>query len=764
MIKYLFYLLPEKRSVSLACLLLSVTVGFPQYSAKPLIPFPRQITSIPGNFQWDIPVDIHCEGNIVLDDTLVRTLIGLPLDIRPGGNVIKFRLMPQKVMQSEAYTLRVLPDNILIEATSQQGLLWGISTLRQTIECQDDNGSCLSACMVIQDEPFFPYRGMHLDVVRHFFPVDFIKKYIDLLYRYRFNTFHWHLTDDQGWRMDIRRYPKLTLTGGWRNGSQIGPYADMTFDTIRYGGYYTQDEIREVVAYAADRGITIIPEIEMPGHALAALAAHPELSCTGGPFEVAQGWGVFEAVFCTQDSTFHFLENVLEEVMDLFPSEWIHIGGDECPKVQWKKCPKCQKRIKDEGLKDEHELQSWFIRRIERFVNSRGRRIIGWDEILEGGLAPNAAVMSWRGMEGGIAAATAGHDVVMTPVSHCYFDYYQGLPDLEPIAIGGFTPLLKVFEFNPVPPLLPESVRPFIKGAQGNVWTEYITTSEHVEYMVLPRMAALAEVLWREPQVRDPRDFLSRLSHEIPKLKKAGYHPSFSHYQVNLITQPGSRPGTMLVEGQSTLPDKPFTLTWTTPGGMAADSVNGRVELAHSATVTGVITSNDPDADYPMTCRTYHFNKATARGITVTPQPHPSYSSGGGFSLVNGISGDPRRRDNAWLGWLSDVTISLDLNEMMSFDSITISAWSEPGSWIYFPGEIQFYTATDGKKYHFLNSLRLSGEDQTIMKPGKRFFTARKKVRARFIKIVVRHMGTIPDTLPGAGHPAWLFLDEITIH
>lgn len=761
--KYRFRFFSEKRLRILMCILLSVSKGFSQSSDIALIPCPRQIEALPGQFSWDRPISLQREGDIYMDDTLFRTLVGLPLNIRPDGNVILLRMIPQEAMPPEGYTLTIHPDNIRIEASSMQGLLWGISTLRQTIHCTA-SGGCVSKGITVRDEPVFPYRGMHLDVVRHFFSVSFIKKYIDLLFRYKFNTFHWHLTDDQGWRIQIQRYPKLTASGAWRNGSQIGPYADMAFDTLRYGGFYTREEIREVVAYAAERGITVIPEIEMPGHARAALAAYPELSCSGGPFEVAQGWGVFEEVFCTQDTTLFFLEHVLAEVMELFPSQWIHIGGDECPKVQWKKCLRCQQRISAEGLKDEHELQSWFIRRIERFVNSKGRRIIGWDEILEGGLAPNAAVMSWRGMEGGIAAATAGHDVVMTPVSHCYFDYYQGLPELEPHAIGGFTPLLKVYGFDPIPPQLPESARQFIKGAQGNVWSEYLTTTDHVEYMVLPRMAALAEVLWHYPIERDTAGFLRRLAHEMPRLHQAGYHPSYSHYQVNLETLPGSRPGSMRIVGQSTLSDNPFTLTWTTPQGMAVDTVKGWFELDHSATVTAGMMPADPKVDFPITCKTFHFNKATARTVKVVPEPHPSYSSGGAFSLVNGISGDTRRRDNAWLGWLTDVTITLDLDQKMPFDSLSLSAWSEPGSWIYFPQEIQFLTSADGEKYRSLHSLRVSEDEWHNTKPGKRFFTARKKTKARYLKIIVRSIGTIPDGMPGAGHPAWLFLDEITIH
>jgi hexosaminidase len=365
---------------------------------------------------------------------------------------------------------------------------------------------------------------MHLDVCRHFFPVSFVKKYIDLLAIHKMNYFHWHLTEDQGWRIEIKKYPLLTQTGAWRSGSMIGKYSDQKYDSVRYGGFYTQDEIRDIVKYASERHITVIPEIEMPGHALAALAAYPQFSCKGGPFEVARGWGVFDDVYCTREETFRFLFNVLDEVIELFPGPYIHIGGDECPKTRWKSCDSCQSRMREEGIKDEHELQSWFIQRIERYVNEKGKKIIGWDEILEGGLAPNATVMSWRGTEGGIMAANQNHNVVMTPGTHCYFDHYQGNPEKEPLAIGGFTNLEKVFSFNPLPAGLPADKAEYILGAQANVWTEYILTESHIEYMVLPRMTALSQVLWSGDKKGSFENFEKGIYLFMEALKKQGYN------------------------------------------------------------------------------------------------------------------------------------------------------------------------------------------------------------------------------------------------
>jgi len=417
---------------------------------------------------------------------------------------------------AEAYRIEMTPKSITLIAGNGNGLFYGIQSLLQLMPIETKAKNISIKCLHIKDEPRFAWRGMHLDVCRHFFPVEFVKKYIDVLAMYKLNTFHWHLTEDQGWRIEIKKYPKLTEIGSMRK--------ETMGDGKPYGGFYTQDQIKEVVEYARKKYINVVPEIEMPGHALAALASYPEFSCTGGPFEVGTVWGVIDDVFCAgNDRTFEFLQDVLTEVMDMFPSQIIHIGGDECPKKRWKACEKCQRRIKDLGLKDEYQLQSYFIQRIEKFVNSKGRKIIGWDEILEGGLAPNAAVMSWRGIEGGIAAAKAKHYAVMSPGTHCYFDHYQAQSG-EPKAIGGFTNLEKVYSYEPIPAALNEEEARYILGAQANVWTEYIKTTDHVEYMLLPRMLALSEVVWSPKELRNEKDFLDRMKFHYNYLKKHSYN------------------------------------------------------------------------------------------------------------------------------------------------------------------------------------------------------------------------------------------------
>lgn len=423
----------------------------------------------------------------------------------------------------EGYSVIVNDQGVTLQSTTGAGLFYAAQSF---IQLAAHDGKSVPY-VTITDAPRFSYRGLHLDVGRHMFPISFIKKYIDLLAKHKYNRFHWHLTEDQGWRIEIKKYPKLQEIAAYRDETVIGHARTAnrnnakSYDGERYGGYYTQDEIKEVVEYAAKRYVTIIPEIELPGHALAALSAYPELGCTGGPYQAATTWGIFDDVFCAgKEETFTFLQGVLDEVIDLFPGDYIHIGGDECPKTRWEKCPHCKKRMNHEKIKDTHALQSYFIQRIEKYVNSKGKKIIGWDEILEGGLAPNATVMSWRGEAGGIAAAQQNHDVIMTPTGWCYFDYYQDTTTTEPLAIGGFLPVSKVYEYEPQPAQLTPEQATHILGVQANVWTEYMKTSDYVEYMVYPRACAMAEVAWSAKENRNYDDFLKRFKRHSQRLEE----------------------------------------------------------------------------------------------------------------------------------------------------------------------------------------------------------------------------------------------------
>jgi hexosaminidase len=482
----------------------------------PLIPQPVQVQLKQGKHTIDYRnISYH-----QIPDPGIVLMFEKDIPINPKGkNKLEAQFTP--ALPEGAYRLKVQPKKLIVEAGSASGFYYSIHTIKQLAKIF--NGEL--PLMQLYDAPRFAWRGMHLDVSRHFFSVEEVKRYLDLLAMYKMNVFHWHLTDDQGWRIEIKKYPDLTKIGGYRAKTVQGRAGSGEYDQQTYGGFYTQDQIEEVVAYATSLHITIVPEIEMPGHSLAALSAYPQYACTNGPFAAATDWGVFEDVYCAgKEATFEFLTNVLDEVMDLFPGDYLHIGGDECPKTRWNACSACQKRMQSEGLHDAHELQSYFIRRIEKHVNARGKKIIGWDEILEGGLAPNATVMSWRGTEGGIAAARAGHFAVMSPGSPCYFDHYQAQPiEDEPLAICCYNSLEAVYAYEPAPSELSAEESKYILGAQGNVWTEYMPNFDQVTYMALPRMAALAEVLWSPAEHRDFEDFLKRLQLHATELDRLGY-------------------------------------------------------------------------------------------------------------------------------------------------------------------------------------------------------------------------------------------------
>jgi hexosaminidase len=435
------------------------------------------------------------------------------------------------IANAEGYRIKIEKYKISITGKTEAGVFYGIQTLCKSIASDTTKNGIQLPPVEINDAPRFAYRGMHLDVARHFFSVDFVKRYIDILALHHVNTFHWHLTEDQGWRIEIKKYPELTKIGSVRNRTVVGRYDSGIYDSVPYGGFYTQKQIKEIVKYAADRYITTIPEIDMPGHMLAALTTFPHLGCTGGPYKVAETWGIFDDVLCPgKESTFTFVENVLSEVINLFPTKYIHIGGDECLKNKWTTCPKCQERIISEGLNTdslhspEYKLQSYFITRVEKFLNSKGRQIIGWDEILEGGLAPNATVMSWRGIVGGIQAAKSGHKVIMSPNSHLYFDHYQFQSPTEPYAICCFSPVEKVYNYEPIPAELNETEAKYVIGTQANLWTEYIASEKHAEYMLLPRLAALSEVQWTAPAQKNYSDFLIRLPFLADIYQKRGYN------------------------------------------------------------------------------------------------------------------------------------------------------------------------------------------------------------------------------------------------
>ena len=744
--------------------LVMVSLGWAQ-NPLPLIPQPKELTPNKGTFTLNqgtllLVATSESDAEIELFNQFLQSNYGFQLKKTNNSksllNTIQIQVENPKGNDSGSYQLDVKAQHVRIAAKSNLGLFYAFQTLQQLFPLE--KGSAFKIpCLSIKDQPQFQWRGMHLDVCRHFFPTEFIKKYIDYLALYKMNTFHWHLTDDQGWRIEIKKYPNLTEVGTWRNGSMIGHYTDQTFDNIRYGGFYTQEEIKEIVAYAKERHITIVPEIEMPGHALAALASYPEFSCTGGPFEVGKTWGVLEDVFCPKDETFTFLENVLSEVMALFPSEYLHIGGDESPKVRWKSCPHCQKRIKEEHLKDEHELQSYFIRRIEKFVNSKGRKIIGWDEILEGGLAPNAAVMSWRGTEGGIAAAKQKHFVVMSPGSHCYFDHYQGEPKNEPIAFGGYTNVEKVYSFNPIPKELSAEESKYILGAQANLWTEYINTPEHVEYMLFPRIAALSEVVWGTSNPDNYKEFEKRLMQHFEMYDKKGINYSKAIFEVTSKVQPAENGVAFELKSANSTGIK-----YTTDG--SEPNVNSIVYekpiLVTSNQTIKAAYFEDGKIKSATIEQPFFITKSTGKKIALVHQPHENYGIGGSFTLVDGMKGNPSKFGRDWLGfWGKDMKATIDLGKAETISKISINTLSSEGSWIYYPKSIGILVSEDGKNYI---PITIVSSKEIYEKKGK-IVVEFDKHKVQFVKVIAENNGIIADGKPGAGSNSWLFADEIMV-
>ncbi len=730
------------------------------------LPLLAQVTPLPIPLPAEVrpgagALDLRCPWSVRGDARLLAVVEKELLALHPAADIACFaptpitfsRIAGDSLLPAEWHRVEVTGAGITVTAPTEEGLFRGSRTLVQLLE--QGRAQASLPCVTITDHPRFPWRGMHLDVCRHFFDVDFVKRYIDLLARYKMNTFHWHLTEDQGWRIEIGKYPRLTEVGARRSGSQVGPYSRRAYDSIPYGGYYTQNQIRDVVAYAAARHITIVPEIEMPGHAMAALASYPRLGCTGGPYAVQRGWGVFDDVFCAgNDSVFTVLEDVLGEVMDLFPGEYIHIGGDECPKERWKACTKCQARMKANGLKDEHELQSYFIRRIEKFVNGRGRKIIGWDEILEGGLAPNAAVMSWRGTEGGAAAARQRHKVVMSPGSHCYFDHYQGDAAQEPLAIGGHTTVQKVYAYEPIPAELRPDEHKYVLGAQGNVWTEYITRPENVEYMALPRMAALAEVLWTPVELRDEAHMLARLDRELDRLEAMGVNASRSRDNAPFTLRQGE-PGSVPAEPGCQGGARPAVLDGQAPTGVpytGALTVSGDL-------VVRAVCSDGHGPQGKVGQRAFRFNRATARPVTAEPPPNERYDDGGAFTLVDGITAGERRVNTEWLGWKGGSTVvTVDLGAEQDITRLSIGALSEPTSWIHLPRAAAFSVSSDGVRFTPVGAATV-----TKGREGRHELGTTKACRGRWVRVRVDAVQRIPDGLAGAGSPAWMFLDELEV-
>jgi len=748
-----------------------------------LIPLPAEISNHPGHFVLRPDTRITWSGGVgaaITSEQLASMLkTATRYDLSTAGGTegdIRLIIDATIIWKKEEYRLEVKRKSVTLTAGTAEGLFRGAQTLMQLLPPQiyaddpADNVRWRIPCVRITDYPRFGWRGMHLDVSRHFFDKEFVKKYIDILAMHKINVFHWHLVDDQGWRIEIKKYPKLTEIGAWRVDREEMPWdsrePQQPGEKATYGGFYTQDDIREIVDYAAERHITVVPEIEMPAHVGSALAAYPEFSCTGGPFTVPPGgvWPITDIYCAGKDETFAFLEEVLTEVMDLFPSEYIHIGGDEADKTEWKQCPDCQARIREEGLKDEHELQSYFIRRIERFLNANGRKLIGWDEILQGGLAPEATVMSWQGFEGGIKAATSGHRAVMAPVSHCYFNVYQGDPASEPESFRGLLTLRKVYSFEPVPAELSTEESDFIIGAQGCLWTEYITDGTTAEYMILPRLTALSEVVWTPAGERSWKGFNHRLTQMMKRYDEAGINYSRGSYRVDMSASFDEGSNSILLEMTSEQPSP--EIRYTTDGtDPQANSPKYRkaMKMRESATVRAAIFDNGKMIG-SINQKKISINKATGRQVNYNIPFSDRNRGQGKNTLVNGIRGTGDFNDGHWQGFEgTDMDLVIDLGDEAAISSVSSGYMAAVGSWIFLPQSVEYSFSGDGSIFTPLDTVKTDIDPAEQGYMTETYSSSFPAVTARYVRIVARGLITCPPWHAGAGNKAWLFCDEIAI-
>lgn len=696
--------------------------------------------------------------------TYLQTLTNLPLvitDSEEGVNLEFYPLKEELNKKPGTYSLEADASGIRIGFSDEASKQYALISLAQMIRAEQENYTV--PFFKVLDAPAFSWRGLHLDVSRHFFTVDEVKRYIDLLAFYKYNVFHWHLTDDQGWRIEIKKYPRLTEIGAFRDSTIVGHYnaQPRTWEYQHYGGFYTQDEIREVVRYANERHVTVVPEIEMPGHSRAALAAYPELSCTGMLQPVPGLWGVFEDIYCSKEESIVFMQDVLDEVMDLFPSEYIHIGGDEAPKTRWENCATCKQVMQDHQLSSAHELQSYFIRRMDAYITAKGKKLIGWDEILEGGLSPNAAVMSWRGEEGGIQAALQNHYVVMSPTSRCYFDYYQSGHASEPLAIGGYLPLEKVYDFNPIPRELPADKRSFILGGQANLWTEYISDFKQVEYMVYPRALAMSQNLWSEHKP-DYESFLEVFrTWQEPILEKFEVNYARSIYLPKVVIEREKEGINIRLKGLDAT--QRFDVFTKEKGGMtfngglvmtATDSLYfertqpGQAQRSLSISVTGEEFNSTVSQQFTI-------HNALGLPVTLITQPHEKYSHGGSLTLVDGVRGNRPWKGDQWLGFNEQKVVwSIELPDTRVVETATVGFLDAKGSWIYLPETIDVYCSKNGKRWKKIADTKVTSEDQSIQ----------LNCKTRFVRFETNALSAIPKGAEGAGQIPWTFIDEVILN
>ena len=732
-------------------LLIFLTVGKSLLAQLPIIPYPNKV--VEGKGFYTVTSSVAKEAVIVIDSSAASV-----------------------VTSAEGYLLTVTPKQLKVVAKTKSGAFYGMQTLLQL-----EAASKKIPVVTIEDAPAFGYRGLMLDVGRHFMPIAFIKQLLDVMAMQKMNNLHLHLTEDQGWRIEIKKYPKLTSVGSVRGGTLIGKYPGTGNTNTPYGGYYTQAQLKELVAYAAAKHINIIPEIEMPGHASAAIAAYPELSCfpseptkltnnmyasatenkikTLGGKIVQETWGVFDDVFAPSEFTFNFIEHVLDEVMDIFPSSYIHIGGDECPKTAWKRSSYCQSLMKEKGIANEHALQSYFIQRVEKYVNSKGRKIIGWDEILEGGLAPNATVMSWQGEEGGITAAKQHHDVIMTPQGTCYLNFYQSSDPRDSIAFGGFLPIEAVYNYSPIPAALTPNEASYIKGVQGNLWTEYIANKDLASFMLYPRAMAIAENGWTKTKTGFDH-FTSRVTRWQSLLQQKGLHYSDHLYNVQITSKPIAGGINVSIGGVG----KAYKIVYNTNGKLPSvdDQVyTGPITITGDAKLQAGVVVNNKITD--VASAAFSINKATgAKLVSLLNAPKAPYNKSGNTGFINGIlANDSRFSDGEWLAWEGKtIHATLDLGAATSVTQITTRFINSRGSWIHLPTSVEVLGSLDGKTF---TRLGLQQNFDSSKEGALTVSFAIPPTTIKFLTFIADPVTIIPAGFAGAGNPSWLFMDELII-
>lgn len=671
---------------------------------------------------------------------------------------------------AEAYKLIVNDKRVCISGASEAGVFYGIQTLRKSLPVAQDINVNLSA-VEIYDKPRFAYRGAMLDVARHFYTVDEVKTFIDMLALHNINRFHWHLTDDQGWRIEIKKYPKLMSVASERKETVVGRWYSGIYDGKPYGGYYTQDELRDVIDYAAKRHITIIPEVDLPGHMQAALTAYPELGCTGGPYEVRTIWGVSQDVLCVgNDFTLQFVKDVLSEVADIFPSEYIHIGGDECPKVRWEKCPKCQERIKSLGLKSdakhtkEQRLQSFMIQEAAKYLKEKGKRIIGWTEILEGGLVPDATLMSWIGESGGIEAAHQHHDVIMTPNTYLYFDYYQSKKvEDEPLAIGGYLPIEKTYNYEPMPKELTKEEQQYIKGVQANLWTEYIPVFSQVQYMVLPRLGAAAEVQWTDPSKKDYKDFLRRVPHLVAVYDCYGWNYATHVYDVNVDMKADTVNHVLNVQ-LSTMADDPiyYTLDGQDP---TEKSLKYTKPFTIDQSVVLKTMAVHPDRTSKISVDTIRFNKATLKPVVLLQPNESRFSPDGPVVLVDGRNGNHSFDTGAWLTVAgNDLEAVINMQAETILNSASVHVYVRKDAWLFDARGFSVSVSSDNKNYKEVASQEYKQMQESDSDGIIEHELSFDPCKATYVKIKVISEKSMPDWHWDAGKVPFLLVDEIILN